>query len=162
MYDAEEFLDDVLSIVKDNLNTELTKISAQKAAKFGADPLTIKEIPDAAYFDTLSNECAEFDPYVYYGIADVGIIENHGEGAENLDAFVFVVLLNEGSKQSPSKQMLRYIRALRSVMNDNKGKIKFVSQLKVGAITPVDMRDLEIDTHPHYKVGGIRVTAALA
>lgn len=83
-YDAETLLTDLLSIVKSNLNTKLNEIQAEKAALLGDQNFVVPLINDSAWFDTLDEKTANFDPYVYYGLNDNTVIELASARVANL------------------------------------------------------------------------------
>ena len=156
MYDVEQLTKDLLQLVKDNLNTEITKIQTQKGNDF-----ELKLIAEpTAYYPSLDDNILEFDPFVYYGIGDNDILSNGPESSDNLEIFFTVVFTNENDDDNNYWRSLRYIRALRKVFENNYDSIPEAGDLKLGVITPQNLKDLDDDTF--YKLSGITVTASLA
>ena len=159
-YDAERFLDDILAIVKANLNTEITAIQAEKDILLGSSNFTLKTVSDNAYFDSLDEGVANYDPFIYFGIEDDPIVPMEGAGAENIRAFFYVVLHNSFKDKNVYKRMLRYARALKQITEKNFDKISQIGNIRVEAMTPTNFQDLESNTF--YKMAGISLSLSIA
>jgi len=57
------------------------------------------------------------------------------------------------------KKMLRYIRALQEIVAENFDKIPEASSLRVIAVNPQDLQDLDESTF--HKIGGISIQTAI-
>lgn len=159
-YDAERLLDDVLAIVKANLNSKINEIQAEKQSLLGSANFVVPTIHEGAWFDSLDQKVSNFDPYVYYGVNDKTVIElASAEGAE-LTIFFTVVLHYDGDDVAMYRKMLRYIRALQEVISANFDAIPEVARLTVRTISPADLKDLDESTF--HKIGGVAISTAIA
>lgn len=159
-YDAERFMDDLLVIIRENLNLKINEIQAEKDTLLGSGNFAVPTIETAAYFDSLDERVANFDPYVYYGLGDNTVIQAASAESSDLTAFFTVVLHYNGSDASMYRKMLRYVRALQEIISENYDTIPEVSRLKVTAISPQDLRDLDESTF--HKIAGVSIQAAIA
>lgn len=166
-YDAERLLDDLFDIMKANLNTQITKIQVEKETLLGDKNFDVPLIEDDCWFDSLDDRVANCNPFVYYGINDNSIIEIASAESSDLTLFFTVVLDYDGDDKTMYRKMLRYIRALQEIASKNFSVISEASNLKVVAINPQDLRELEADEDPHnlpnfHKIGGISIQTAIA
>ena len=159
-YDAERLLDDLLTIIKSNLNAKITAIQTEKDILLGVNNFDVPSVEDAAYFDSLDDKVANFNPYVYYGIGDNAVIENESAEADEITAFFTVVLADNG-KPDIYKIMLRYIRALREIISENFGKIPEASNLQVITITPSNVIDQDGTEQTFHKIAGISLQTTI-
>lgn len=158
-YDTERLLDDLLAIMKSNLNTKISEIQAEKDTLLGAGNFAVPLIDDNAWFDSLDDKTVNFDPYVYYGVNDNNVIELAGAESSEVQVFFTVVLHYNGSDASMFRKMLRYIRALQEVVGANFDAISCASNLTVSTVTPTDLKDLDGDTF--HKIGGVVISTAI-
>lgn len=158
-YDAEQLLNDIFEIVKANLNTKLNEIKVEKDALLGSGNFAVPLIEDNAWFDSLDEKTANFDPYVYYGVNDNSVIELASAESSQLTIFFTVVLHYNGDDANMYKKMLRYIRALQEIVAENFDRIPEASSLRVTAVNPQDLQDLDESTF--HKIGGISIQTAI-
>lgn len=158
-YDTERLLDDLMAILKTNLNTKISEIQAEKDSLLGAGNFAVPLIDDEAWFDSLDDKAVNFDPYVYYGVNDQNVIELSSADASEISIFFTVVLHYNGDDASMFRKMLRYIRAMQEVVTANYDAISCASSLTVATITPTDMKDLDGDTF--HKIGGVVINTAI-
>ncbi len=158
--DTESLIVEVFELVKANLNTKILEIQAEKQALLGDDNFDLSEIDEAAWFTSLDEEEINYDPFVYYGVANQELISEHSVTATNVTLFFTVVESYHNQTSVTYFKMLRYIRALTEVVNEAFDKIGATSDLEVNAINPVDVRDIELDTT--HKIGGIEITTSFA
>jgi len=158
-YDLERLLDDLLAIVKTNLNTKINEIQAEKTTLLGQGNFAVPLIDDNAWFDSLDERTVNFDPYVYYGVNDNRVIEQAGAEASEVQIFFTVVLHYDGSDTAMFRKMLRYIRALQEIVSENFDAIQCASNLTVSTMTPVDLKDLDGDTF--HKIGGVVINTSI-
>lgn len=155
-YDAESLLVDIEALLKADLNAKIAEISAEKA-----DGLELKSVPAAAYFfQTLNEKCANFNPFVIYGITD-GTEEGVGSSvAETVVMEVAIVVVDNGQDHAIGKRLLRYRRALSEVFSDKWAEMRYSVKLKVKSLSPVSLR--LIDSSESYQAVGVRIEADLA
>lgn len=159
-YDVECLFDELFSIMKANLNDRITKIQSEKDTKLGDANFNVPLIDDNAWFDGLDERTANFNPYVYYGIEDNSVIEVASAESSDLTIFFTVVYHNDGDDVTMYRKMLRYIRAMQEVSTRNFREIAEASNLKVIALNPQDVKDLDSETF--HKIGGVSIQAAIS
>jgi hypothetical protein len=159
-YDSEMLLNDLFTIVKQNLNSKISEIQAEKTALLGDQNFVVPLINDKAWFDTLDDKTANFDPYVYYGLNDNTVIELASAESSELAIFFTVVLHYNGNDATMYRKMLRYIRALQEIVREHFDSIPEVARFQVRTIVPNDLRDL--DTSEMHKIGGVVINTAIA
>lgn len=160
IYDAEQFLDELFGIMKANLNTQIDKIQTEKALLLGSKNFDVDRIDDNAWFDSLDDNVVNFNPYVYYGINDNSVIEIASAESSDLTVFFMVVAYYDGDDVAMYRKMLRYIRAFQQVSTRHFRDISDASSLKVTALMPQDLKDLDGDTM--HKIGGVSIQAAIS
>lgn len=158
-YDTEQFLNDLFLLVKSNLNGKINEIQAEKATLLGSANFAVPTLDDKAWFDSLDDKTANFDPYVYYGVNDNSVIQISSAEGNSLTAFFTVVLHYNGDDASMYKKMLRYIRALQEIVSENFDAFPEAGRMTVSAINPNDMKDLDGNTF--HKIGGIMIQAGI-
>lgn len=159
-YDVEQFLDDILGLVKTNLNIEIASIQAEKDTLLGSNNISIKTVENKAYYVSLDEGVANYDPFVYYGVENDQAIPMEGASAENVQAFFFVVLHNSASDAETHRRLLRYTRALKQIMENNFDVISQIGTIKVEAVVPTNFQDMESNTF--YKMAGISLSLSIA
>jgi hypothetical protein len=142
------------------LNTKISEIQAEKATLLGDQNFVVPLINDGAWFDTLDEKTANFDPYIYYGLNDNTVIELASAESSELAIFFTVVMHYNGNDATMYRKMLRYIRALQEVVSANFDRIPEVARFQVRTVAPNDLRDL--DTSEFHKIGGIVINTAIA
>ena len=123
------------------LNSVFTALDAEKA-----DGITLKPIPDEAYFfQTMDERVANYDPCLYYEISEIA---NENNAHQNFKAYTVtvVIIFDPGieeaavfSKGTP-KRILRYSRALEQFFASNWDSIKKGFTFHVQSLVPVSIQ----------------------
>jgi hypothetical protein len=118
-FDIESLLASVESFTKANLHPKLDAISSEKG-----DGLVLKPIADKAYFiQTLNEQVANYDPYVYIGITDPPQVSVNGPAiARTYTVNVALVIADSGQDRSLWKRLSRYQRAFEEIFRDGWGR----------------------------------------
>lgn len=130
----EDFLEQVICLVKNNINQELAKIDAERG-DFVLKPI---DLENAIVFQSLNNLPVNFDPILYYGVDQVS---NNGDvesaTGETWD-IEFSFILSDPQDRTADKRLLRYQRALKSIFLNNYIKINNMRQkVRVRSLNPV-------------------------
>lgn len=153
-YDVENLLADIKTILVNNLNTKLAAIDSEKN-----DGITLKTVAEDAYIlQSMDAKSANYNPYILYGVVD---IEGEGFGPmtqQILQIQVALVLADFG-EQEMGKVMLRYLRALQEVIEDNWTENNNGVKLSISSLVPIDLQN--INTSNRYKAVGLDIRAAL-
>lgn len=147
-YDFESICAEVKAIMVANLNTRLAAISTEKG-----DSIALRTVNAEAYFfQTLDQEPAAFDPFVFYGISE---IEGEGGATQTpmkLKIFCVVICADEGEDEFTSNRMFRYQRALREIFEENFELPESQVKLVVSSLVPVEVKLLN-STQSHRAIG---------
>ncbi len=160
MLDAELLLTKLENIMKSKLNDKITQIQAEKDALLGDKNYEMKLLDDTAWFDSLDEETANYDPFIYFGITSPDPIAVGGATAQEIGFFFTVVTSYDNESNINYRRCLRYIRALTEVVNENFDKVPATSNFEVSTLSPRDLRDIEFDTR--HKICGIEVSTTIA
>lgn len=134
-YDVESFVRDIETTLKTKLNDVIDAINTEKN-----DTIILKNINDNAYaFQTLNDKVLSYSPFVFYYIQD---IQGTGIGpATSQDiALEVVIILEDKQDHKFQYELLRYLRALIELFNNNFNNIKYSKKLTIESLTPVQFR----------------------
>ena len=155
-YDIERLIDDLVGLVKTNLNTKLTEITIEKG-----DSLTLKSVNDSAYIiQSMNQKIINFDPFIWVIVNNP---ESDGIGphtALTVPVDIVILVKDQNQDQNLYKRMFRYGRALKEVIEDNWEKISFGIKLKVNSLAPAPV--VLFNTSDPYKAVGVQVEADFA
>lgn len=154
-YDIEVFESDLLSLVQTNLSAKLTAITTEKG-----DSITLTVPATDQYFNTTDDEVNNQGIMVLYGVTD-GLIDSISSHSAESIRFMLLVYLDEMNllQGVVRKKILRYIRALKEIIQENFDKFPTASALQVETIAPQSFQDNE--RSPVYKVGGVYIQTSI-
>lgn len=155
--DLETIIFDLEALVKANLPAKLLAIDADKG-----DGITLTQIPDAAYFfqDLKQSDAAAYPAFISFGIEDPtpeGIGPSTSEATE---IFFVVVLQGDGTPRDIYKKLLRYMRGLKEIFQENFDKIPSTSRLIVSSLSPVAI--VAPTTNWSFRAAGVKIRAVIA
>lgn len=132
-YDIENFCDDLKDFLIANFNTKLSALDTEKN-----DGITLAPIASTAYFfQILSTEIINYDPFLFYRIERIGGGENLYSAVDrNFEMQVMVILSDSGNDLDVMRRMLRYQRALIELVESNFANISRVGAIKVSGLAP--------------------------
>lgn len=133
-YDIEAFFADLLSTMQAKLNTKLLEIDSDKN-----DGITLPQIASTAYFfQNLDSEIANFNPFIYYGLANF-IDGNSFAGAVDVafTAQVVLVLSDDGNDPYIIQKLFRYQRALMEIFQTYFANISQIGTIKITGLEPL-------------------------
>ncbi len=155
VYDFENVLDDVKSILSSNLNTKIAEINAEKN-----DGITMPTINNNAYFfQTLDERVTNFDPFLVYSIDTLEGENDYGRSQMNILINNILIIADNG-KDSINRILFRYLRALNEIWKENFQSTSFSNRYKISSFTPVPFESL--DTSTKYKGIGVIIETNMA
>jgi len=158
-YDIERLLDDVSALMKASLNTKLAAIQAEKDILLGSDNFNVKQVNDKAWFDSLNEVVTNYDPFIYYGITVNEVTGEQGATAEDVQLFIMVLVADNQADKFIIKRMLRYVRALKEIVQENFDKLQCTSKFRVETVAPQDVKNTE--SGAYHKMSGIVLQTAI-
>lgn len=165
LYDVEDLLTDFETILKTKLNDKIAAIAAEKSAKGVPLDLPAIDVPQGIFFQTWDDQILNSSPGILYGLresqADGSSYSVTGERVTLFAEVYFTQPMNEDSDASGTRRILRYMRALKEIVQENFDENELRSKIKVKTLTPLSFR-LEGDTSDEIKVGGVEIETALA
>lgn len=140
IYDEEIMLKDLETAFKNDLNGCIDAINTEKGESVG-DPLYIPNIPTDKYkFETLDRSMNGYKGFfIMYGISDTPIKDQQvGNYIEDLTVSFEVCCFDDGQKDMRNKfyQLLRYRRALKSVVEKNPEVFRSYAKPLIGSLKP--------------------------
>lgn len=130
-YDLETFLRDVELFMKTKLNDKIDEINLEKG------DFNLKHVVDKAYiFQTLTEKVNNYSPTIFYHVEDIqsdGIPSSTAE----LYSIEVVIILSDSQDKLVSYKLLRYLRVLKELFNDNFNSIKYNRKVIVESLTPI-------------------------
>lgn len=117
--DIEVLVGQVAAYMIANFNTKVAAINSEKA-----DALSIKTVSDGAYFiQTLNENVANYDPYVFIGVMDpVGGESNGFESSQIVPINVALAIADSGTDPNLWRKLYRYQRALKEMFENDWNK----------------------------------------
>ena len=151
-FDIERYRDELIKVVKDNLNTKLADINQEKG-----DGVYLRNIPTTSYYNDAHDNNITDKAYIYYGFVPIIPDDKGVPNAVNVTMFISVVFDNTNKKNTET-MVLRYTRALKEVIEDNYKKFPSTSRLSVIQFVP---EDFENNKGAEFKIGGVQVSASI-
>ena len=157
---AEDLVRSIQELFKKELNGKIIAINAEYEIK-QPDSFLLAEIDDKGWFNSLDADTANYNEFVYYGITTNSQIPIQGAGANDFGIFMTVVVNDEQLDPETFYRSMRYIEALRDVVEDNADMLPTeASNMELENWNPENFRDLDNSTF--HKIGGIILTTAIA
>jgi hypothetical protein len=154
-YDVEVFLSNIETILKNNLNSKLASIDTEKN-----DGITLKTlVSDAYFFQELNSKVANYNPFLLYGVEDLGTKAVEGFSVQEVTVSIVIVVTDDGEDQNIAKRMLRYSRALQEVFEENFCLVENSVKLIIQNLMPVEFNML--NSSDSYRAVGINLIASL-
>lgn len=155
-YDTEQFLKDLVTLYKANLNTQITALNTEKG-DFDID--TIES--DAWYFQNLNDNVFNNTVFIAYGLeANAKVSEPQSTNyVKEISVFIEACMADNGDTSSENVmwQLLRYTRALEEVAFKNYQKIDSRVKIRVKNLEPTSfLLDGRL-----FRSAGINISAAL-
>ena len=155
-FDIEILLSDLRAIALANLNTKLASIDAEKN-----DGITLKQLdPDKVFFQDLDKSDAAAAPlFLYYGLDDPVTDAIGAHTALQLSIYFILVLQDTAENFTYMTRLLRYMRAMQEIFQENYATIQYVSRIQVSSLSPVSFT---VEGTGTFKATGVKIKAVLA
>jgi len=157
IFDTEELLKSTSVLMKAKLNNELAVIDAEKG-DFIMDAINA----DAWYFQNLDEEAFSYSNFIVWGMYDnpTQTDTQNNNSIKSIEMFFEVCLPDDGGPldQNLFYKLLRYTRALESVVHKNFDKIRSGLKVQVINLSPTSF-DLGGKT---FRSAGVLIKAALS
>lgn len=148
MYDIEQLILDLLAICQGKLNAKLAAIDAEKD-----DGISLPQIPPNAYFfQSLDEEAAPFNQFVYFGVEDPIPDSNGPYAAESVTVYFIVVIKRTPESRRLMQKVLRYQRALKEIFQEGWANSPSGCKLSVSGLRPSDFKFLN-NSQSHRAIG---------
>lgn len=165
VYDTERLLSDLENVLKTKLNTKIAAITAEKDALGVTLDLPTVDVNEGIFFQTWDDKILNSSPGILYGLRDsVADGSPYSATAEKLTLFVEVYFtnpMNEADDGSGVRRILRYMRAIKEIVQENFDSNEILSKIKIKTITPLSFR-LDNDSSDEIKVGGVELETSIA
>ncbi len=154
-YDIEKFCVDLGAFLLANLSSKLSSISSEK----GDGVALNAPVAGAYFFQTMNNAEANYDPYLFYGITNVNTLSQHGASAKTYEIQIMIVVADEGGDTKIANRMLRYLRGLEELMNENYSSVSGGLKITVKSLVPIPLTD--INTEKAYRCVGVSIDVTI-
>lgn len=157
IYDTENLLKATAAKMKEQLNAELAIIDAEKA-DYTLDAINT----NAWYFQNLDSEVFSYANFVVWGLYDNPATTDitNNTNMKKVEMFFEVCIPDDGGPISENVfyRLLRYTRALESVVQKNYDKIRSGTKLQVTGLSPTSF-DLGGKT---FRSAGVLVSTTMS
>jgi len=155
-FDIESLLAEIETFMKDNLNTKLLAIDAEKN-----DGIVLKPVDSTAYFfQTLNEKVVNLNPFIFYGVDDIDTVSDGPGTLEDITIGVILVLADDAEDDTVARRMLRYNRALKELFADNFDKTTNKVKLSVKAYPPTQFTS-EVNSSKPSRAAAITLTGRI-
>jgi hypothetical protein len=154
-YGIEEFMTDVEAFLKQKLNTKITEINTEKG-DFALDLIS----DDAYLLQTWNDRLANFNPILFYRVANVNSDGNGPALRKAYSVDVVVILEDVGQDDNIAKRLFRYSRALEEIFITDWATMKNSVKLKVDSLVPVSFK--LVNSSEDYRAIGVTLDFTIA
>jgi len=157
-YDHEDLIDEVRTILTNNLNTEIATINAVKNDAF------VISNPKAIYFGL-----RQIDPNVAEGKSIIIVTPSTIEGVdfnpgvtEDETMIDVIVVLWENKSEKAERKVLRYVKAIRSVLDKHALHIElspYPSNVSDSVVSGIDFTPTDFEGDLYFKSASIHLRA---
>lgn len=158
--DLEVILDSIVTLIKNKLNTKLSAISSEKG---GSVPLPAIDtsndsfgLPNGISILTLNEKIFNVDPFIHLEITDIQSTSMPGITANKVSLAVLAVKADEGDNANIHRTMLRYMRALQEIFEENFDDLAVGSKYSIENLAPRTLG--ELDTVKTFRGSGVGIT----
>lgn len=157
MFDTECLLKSTSALMLAKLNAEILIVDTDKA-DYALDPIN----DEAWYFQNLDEEVWSYPTFVVWGMYDnpTQTDSQNNNAMKSIQMFFEVCVPDDGGRmeQNVFYKLLRYTRALESVIDKNYDKIRSGLKVQVSSLSPTSF-DLDGKT---FRSAGILITANMS
>ena len=157
--DIEKIFDDIVTLVREQLNTEIELINAEKD-----DTLKLETITDKAhFFSSLPQAAFNYTHFLVFSFSNNPTVESQ-QGDNNIKAINLtfeVVAQDKGQSYDRNliKRLMRYSTALENIFLKNQGRVmQGYGKLEVTALVPSGLFAVD---GKYIRSAGVSVTARI-
>jgi hypothetical protein len=154
-YDIEEYLLQIETYLKANLNTEISAMNLEKN-----DTIILKTVSDSAYFiQTLNDSVANYNPHVLLGVDEIQATPIGPATVKAVTFSIIIILQDSIEDLSIGRRMLRYGRVLEDLFNRGFNAIFPHASFKVLSLVPIAIT--AVNSNDPYRAVGVQVVTNL-
>lgn len=162
MFDIEDCLDAVETILTTKLNAKIVSVEADKIAKSKGLTGGLPSIASGAFYrQAWSDEILNNSPAILFGVAEIAAEGIGPASVKKIKIFIDCIILDNGMDSDTHKRVLRYTRAIEDTMHSSFDSLTFASKIKLEAYAPASFR-LDTDNQEEIKIGGVLLTLNIA
>lgn len=152
--DTEIICDRMRDFVKANFNNEIDAINSEKS-----DDIVLEHVSnDAYFFESLDDECHNFDPFIFYYV-DSTTTEVQGSSYAKQINLEFDLLISDDADSHISRKLLRYTRAMEKVLAKSFYQVMPSNNAQLETLDTIDVK-LKNSSKMH-KVIGTRISFSI-
>ncbi len=145
--DVETIIDDIVTFLKANLNTQITAMNTEKG-----DSLLGPVSGDAYMIQSLNNAAVNFNPFIFIPIVGIDSEPIGPRSKETYFIQIILILSGVAVDSNAGKKILRYRRVLSDLIKRNWDKISPGERTEIRSLTPVPV-ELENSNDMHLATG---------
>ncbi len=149
--DVETVLDSIETFLKANLNTQIAAMNTEK----GGSIVLATVANDAYIFQSMNNEAANFNPYVFFGVESPSTDSIGPSTAKRYTAIAIIVLSDDGNDTDVGRRVLRYGRVLEDLFNANYNSVQKELKFVVRSLEPITFQ--LINSNDNYRAVGVEL-----
>lgn len=154
--DIESLADYIESLLKAGLNAKIDQINTEKA-----DTTTLKHVDAAAYsMHRIKGSALNFDPLVVTYLDNLDAVGMGAGTAETPTIKAVILVADNGQDSELDRRMLRYMRAVKEVFEENFSKNRTWPNLEITSLVP-DSAKLN-GSSQNYRATGVNLKTSLA
>lgn len=156
MFDFEDVLNNLQSILVNNLNDYIDAINSVKA-----DSITLPNLDTSAFImQSMDERAMNFDPFCFFGIVDMESIVSGPSVAEDITIALTIVATDDGTGNDMTKKMFRFQRVLKNLIKDKWQSGGISNRFEVNSLLPATITGLD-DTQMH-RIAGIEIKTTIS
>lgn len=150
--DLEVIVDSIVTLLKAKLPSKLTSITSEKG-----DSTSLPAIDPAAYvIFTLNKQPVIYDPFLFVFPIDLRTEGRRGLSAHTVSLSVLTIKSDAGENLGIDRTMLRYMRALEEVFEENFDDLGTGAKYIIESLAPKQIGDL--NSGKQFKAAGVALT----
>lgn len=150
--DLEKIVDSIVAIFQNKFNTKCSAISTEKN-----DGLTLESLDNSAYgVLDLNTKPMTWDPFLTILVDDVRTTGQGPMSSHIVSLLVLLVKEDQGTDADIHRKMLRYLRAVEEVFEDNFSDLNVNARYEIQSLAPQRLKLLN-STKP-YRGTGVAVS----
>lgn len=159
-YDVENFRDDMLGIMQDNIDAKLAAITAEKGDGLVLPNFYDADLSESLFFNSVTEQIFSYNNFIMYNIEKVDVNTNGRNISFDVQMSFIANFVDGHDNTDAETKVLRVTRAMREVVLDNFRAKTNISNITIENIAPVSI-SLNGQSDD-YKAGGVVLSATFA